>query len=168
MAPGFYNVCGGYTDPVIGQKRMWGLWWRTVREFRLTPGEAGLYFVDDLEAWWRPDKVFWSDGASVPPPATAIPGFQHDRYLGAYYHDSGYKHGGLWRSVDCGKTWMFIRMPRREIDDLFEETMRHDPFRPGHPAATITIWAFVRVFGGWSFGEGDPRKRARNLAMREV
>jgi hypothetical protein len=146
VTPAIINPCGYDFRP--GLRRRWGrLWTVPTYEFRLAP-DAPITFFDGLH-YWQPDRHFHCDGASIPPPLHGLPGYHPYQALGFVWHDSGYIHGGLWRSAGGDVPYAFIPLGRDSVDDMMYRIDRADGLRWG---AAHARYRAVRAFGGgpWS------------------
>ena len=190
MKPGFYNT-GMIVDGVKQLKGYecdqlmqvpyltigsWVLSYKAIYDFTLNPLHP-LTFLHPAGVFIRPDRHFQTDRMSNPKCTQWI--WERDRFLGAFFHDSTYCHGGLWMAR--GASWKsvpeldetgtikflpkfeFQEMSRLEADNLLAVMIRHDP-APGSRLSAAAIWLGVRL-GGWaSWQKGDFRDppEARN------
>ena len=106
----------------------------------------------------RPDNRFKMDFGSIPllaqimAPAT----FSPYRFRKSYtFHDSGYRHKGLWVYDADPARWEFRAMTRREIDDLMAVMIRAEG---GRLLQAGPVWLGVRLGGWWGYaGRRDMR-----------
>ena len=166
MKPGFYNtgqtIDGndqpkGYNCHVTRYEKHFLFPATAIYSFELTDTHP-LFFVHPDGRWIQPNRAFETDQGSVPALVQLF--IPKDRYLGFYFHDSGYASKGLWVSHNGGKTWVFDPMTRRQVDELLKLMVPLDPV-PGSKLEATNIWLGVRL-GGWvSFGKGDLKKRRK-------
>jgi hypothetical protein len=160
MKAGFYNSgqngqLKGYDAYVIRYEHNWILADTAIYHFTLTPIHP-LFFIHPDGRWMQPNKMFETDQGSVPALVQLF--IPKDRFIGFYFHDSGYASKGLWVSHDKGVTWKFEPFTRKQLDDLLHDMVLLDP-EPAGECQANSIWTGVRI-GGWaSYGKGDLRKR---------
>jgi hypothetical protein len=127
----------------------WGYFWRkTWWEGQLDP-ITPLMWQDADGRYWMPDRhEARTDLGSIPPPIQSW--FPPTEMPYAYYfHDSGYRYGGLWVAETLDGEWRFERLSRSRLDDMCLSAMPE--------AAEVvacrrgTIWGAVRMFGGSSY-----------------
>lgn len=167
MKAGFYNsgmngqTRGFYLYPVQQVPYLW-LWGKTIYEFDLDP-TIPLTFVGTDGIWYRPNKSFQTDMGSIPRMLRTM--IDKDRFIGFFFHDSGYMEKGLWVSDDKGVNWYFRAMQRAEIDHLLAVMISHDPC-PGNLVTACAIWAAVKSFGWMSYGKGDEKDKPASTSTR--
>lgn len=110
--------------------------------FKLDP-EQPLQFKLVTGAYVQPDRTFQTDMASIPKILQWIPGLEKDSYLAPYFHDSAYRHGGIW--IDGKK----VELTRKEADELLRDMLRCE----GARIASWVYWAGVRMGGRGSWGK---------------
>jgi hypothetical protein len=148
----------GYTARFDHSERWCWFWQRQIYEITIAKHNP-LVYVDEAGAWWMTDRHYFTDWGSVPPPLQSIPGLDRERHRFPFlFHDSGYQEGGLWRSTDSGRTWLFIELARVEVDKMLAEMIRHD-IEPGGTVNRLAIFWGVRLGGAGHFGRGDLAKR---------
>lgn len=167
MAPGFQNTGStrngirepvGYTARYDHSERWCWLWTREIYEITIDRKNP-LVYVDEAGAWWMTDRHYTTDFGSIPPPLQSIPGMDRERHRFPYlFHDSAYQEGGLWKSLDSGRTWRFHELARVEADKMLSEMIRHD-LEPGGAITRLTIFWGVRLGGVNAYGQGDLAKR---------
>lgn len=135
-------------------QRACGIPYKLIYEFTLEPDSPLTYISADGTAY-QPDRHFLTDMGSVPRTAQLL--IPKDRFRGFYLHDSAYRHKGLWIKLPTEKHFYFVRMSRREADDLLYEMCLADP-EPAWHATARAIWLAVRA-GGWA-GWGKSEKPA--------
>lgn len=159
MKAGFYNTGidgqpDGYEINEVRQQRYMLVFYKTIYEFILNRKQP-LMYVSDNGTMYQPDAHFETDQGSIP---RCLQFFvQKDRFLGFYFHDSGYRFKGLWVSYDSGKTWRFVELLRAEVDALLREMIKNDPYS-GNIITRCAIWVGVRIGGWYGWGRGDERK----------
>lgn len=131
-------------DEVYRQKRIWPFPPKTIYRFRLILVRPLTYRND--EGFWQPNRTFFTDKGSVP--LFVQPFIPSDRFIGFYFHDSGYKHGYLHFSEN-GLDFKPRKMTRKQLDNLLFEQAWNDPV-PGRASAGFT-WCGVRTGGWFSF-----------------
>ena len=121
----------------------WGLIWKVTRYTYASDPVAPLTYFDG-EFYRRPDNKYRTDGRSIPPPVQALPGYGQFDSINGFFHDSGYIHGGEWRSRSNLGPWKFVEMDQRAVDREYLEIGRED----GQPLlARVPQFALLRAFG---------------------
>lgn len=158
MENGFVNsgMCGQFRgfsiEPVRQDSYLW-LFKKTIYEFKLHMHHPLMFIYNNIV--YQPDRHFLTDQGSLPRIMQWM--IQKDRFIGFYFHDSGYRHGGLHVSYDHGETFRFEAMSRSCLDNMLSVMVTLDP-EPGNRLTRWAIWWGVRL-GGWlSYGKGDERK----------
>jgi hypothetical protein len=105
--PHFENVTGFRLDPTTEP----GMF-----EFYLT-GDR-LCWIDEDGSRTEPDQRFLTDGMSGGWLVSALVQCTTMQFLGPFFHDSGYRHGGLWRNG------VFVKMTKMELDWLLARMIR--------------------------------------------
>lgn len=66
----------------------------------------------------RPNKKFYTDFGSIPPPLMALPSLGRTRFIHTYlFHDDACRHGGLWWKKPGKSIFIFQSMSRDESDE---------------------------------------------------
>lgn len=128
--------------------------YKRLYDFKLRYPRSLTLVLDD-GTMVRPDCHFKTDQMSSPRFSRFF--WDKDRFITPYFHDSGYVHKGLWFSNDCGNTWKFRPMTRKEVDLALFNWLKYEPV-PTNLTSRLAIYVAVRS-GGWAgFGKGDYRK----------
>jgi len=96
----------------------WGWFWsKAIYEFSLVYPDA-LTWHDGLGGYWRPDQLeSETDLGSIPPPLRGI--ISHDRFIIPFcFHDSAWKHGGLWWATSIEGPYQFVAMSTSTANDM--------------------------------------------------
>lgn len=153
--PRFENVKGFALTP--DPKR--STWRKTIYEYQANP-MTPLTYIDADEVEYRPDNHYFTDQGSVPRIAQLV--IPKDRFLGFYFHDSGYIHGGLYVRFPRSPVFIFRHMFRRQVDDLLHDMVLADPC-PGWKLTADAIWGTVRIGGAFcEYGAGDQKFRSKH------
>lgn len=145
------NAFHGYDTHWLRTEK-WGWFWpftwcKAIHSFQLHRLHP-LTWVDRNGMHYQPDRHEQeTDLGSIPPPLRAR--FPQDEYEPAYvFHDSAYRHGGLYTSVTLDGPYKFTRMTRKEADDLLADIIYA---LGGGACKRATIWTAVRAFGGGNY-----------------
>jgi len=141
----FENAIDGYKLPKIRDKWRFGIFPKAIYEFTLDEDDP-LTFVDTDGTRIQPDRhLAETDMGSVPWLAQlAIP---KDRFLLSFlFHDSAYKHHGLYFAVAGSDLFVFVPLSRKEVDDLLRQMCGAEGAWYQTRAA---VYSAVRV-GGWA------------------
>lgn len=145
-----------------GPGRSWLLWFK--REWIFTnDAENPLTYHHPDGYCIRPDNHFLTDWGSVPPVLQfLVPRvFARDRWPKSYaFHDSAYRHKGLWFAMNMHREFTFQKMPRPQIDKLLSTMIKAEG---GNKFYSAPIWAGVRIGGWWSFDEIRDRRHPRTV-----
>lgn len=118
----------------------WGLLWsKAIYEFSLLQ-PSPLTWRDEA-GWWRPDQhEARTDLGSIPPPLRgALP---HDQFPRSYvFHDSAWRHGGLWFAPTIFGPWGFCDLTKCEANAMLRRWVHAE----GARAATWPIWLGVSI-----------------------
>lgn len=147
------NTTHGYDLHWLRNEK-WGLIWpltwsKAIHSFKLDERHP-ITWVDRNGGHWQPDRhENETDLGSIPPPLRSC--FPQDEYEPAYiFHDSAYKHGGLYFSVTLDGPYRFVATSRRQADDLLADIICA---LGGGACRRGTIWTAVRLGGGGSFNQ---------------
>lgn len=143
------NVSHGYNLHWLRNESWgWGFWpfkWtKAIHSFKLHPQHPIVWV--NTKGHWQPDRhEEETDLGSTPPPIRSC--FPQDQYEPGYiFHDSAYKHGGLYHSVFLDGPYKFKSLTRSEADDLLADIIMA---LGGGAGSRGTIWTGVRM-GGWA------------------
>jgi len=127
------------------ERRRWGLFWSiAVREVTLDKDAPLTLRVND-GCYVQPDRHFTSDLGSIPPPLTAIPGLERDRFPKSYLlHDSACDNHGLYFSSTLTGPFVFCEMPSESVHKLLRSSVRAEG---GNAVNAAAIYAAVRSCG---------------------
>ena len=137
------NPVYGYYEQKVLPEMTWGYFWdKSVYLVTLATRNPLCYHGKD-GTWYRTGWQFLSDKGSIPMFFQGLPGLSSDRWLVAYYfHDFACGGGGLYASVDDGKTWAWMAMNREQIDTLLVDMIGA---LGGNWLARHTIYNGVRI-----------------------
>ena len=142
----FINTQGYKLDKIRNERYML-IFSKAIYEFNLD-ARAPLTFVLDTGVMLQPDKhLAETDMGSIPLSLQVF--FPKDEFLLSYiFHDSGYKHGGLYvRKVGDGG-YRFEAMSREDIDGLLRMMIKAEG---GGAIKRAMIYNAVRLGGSKSF-----------------
>jgi hypothetical protein len=161
MAFGEYGTLFNYRSGLdLNWRRTerWGVLWRKVYwDAELNRSRPLTYFDKRLGLFIRPCSPaaledgahFLTDLGSVLPPVQSFFPSAEAPYA-YFFHDQGYRYGGLWVSETYDGPYQFLKMTRREVDDLCLRCM----LQAGGVSLVRRnmIYDAVRV-GGWAAWE---------------
>lgn len=127
-------------------------------DLRMVPGkdlfefflddDAPLTYCDGAGHDWQPDRHFFTDRGSFWDIVSKLTGVARNQ-LAFLFHDSAYKTvdglgHGLYRRMVGFDRFTFVRLSRRQIDDLMREMLLAEGVAPW---AARVVWLAVRTFG---------------------
>ena len=69
----------------------------------------------------QPNKDFYTDFGSIPPPLMALPTYSRTRFIHAYLlHDSAYCDGGLWMLMPTDTAYHLVSLVKGDVDYLLD------------------------------------------------
>jgi hypothetical protein len=136
----------------------WGGLWKVDTWQYFADAKAPLTYCAPDGAKYRPDRHFYLDFGSIPPPLMALPSLSRTRFLWAYiFHDSCYRFGGLWRCGAGESEFTFCEFTRGEADALLWTTIRASG---GNAWQASLICQGVRLGSRWvQYPSGDSLRR---------
>lgn len=121
----------------------WGYFWKVDEwEYFANPDRPLTYIAPSgLEI--QPDKHFFTDFGSIPPPLMAFPSLSRTRFFHSYlFHDSGCRHKGLWMRDSCYGPFTFRKLTRLEMDEWLSIWIGA---QHGNATQRAMIYAGVRI-----------------------
>ena len=142
----FINRQGYELDKVRSERYML-IFPKAIYEFNLDEREP-LTLVLDTGYMMQPDRhMAETDMGSIPVPLQPL--FPKDEFLLSYlFHDSGYKHGGLYVRKPGDADYVFNVMSRDDIDKLLRFMIKTEG---GGAIKRALIYRAVRIGGSGSF-----------------
>jgi hypothetical protein len=144
------NVTHGYDLHWVRNEK-WGFWpfrWsKAIHTFQVDLRNP-ITWVDKDGMHWQPDRhEEETDLGSIPPPLRSC--FPQDEFEPGYvFHDSAYKHGGLYCSVTLDGPYEFEKVTRKFADNLLADIIMA---LGGGACRRGIVWSAVRCGGGSSF-----------------
>ena len=145
------NTTHGYALHWL-RNESWGLFWpfkwtKAIHSFQVNLRNP-ITWVDRDGMHWQPDRhENETDLGSIPPPLRSC--FPQDEYEPGYvFHDSAYRHGGLYASVSLDGPYGFVPVSRRFADDLLADIIMA---LGGGACRRGMIWTAVRCGGGSNY-----------------
>ena len=95
----------------------------------------------------QPEQHFFTDKGSTPKSCQLL--FDRATYERCYiFHDSCYRHHGLFVRRPTDEDYWFVRLTRADADRILRLMIGADG---GSKAGRAIIWCAVRLFGRWSW-----------------
>ncbi len=140
------------------ESKRWGWLWRVDTWQYCADAKAPLTYCQPDGTMIRPDRHFYLDFGSIPPPLAAFPTLSRTRFLGPYiFHDSGYRFGGLWIKTSWEEEWTFAEYTRDAADDLLRRQIRA---WGGNEYQAALVYRGVRLGAPWvKYPSGDSLRR---------
>jgi hypothetical protein len=124
----------------------WGCFWKVDKWEYFAHPDKPLTFITPTGVEIQPDKHFHTDFGSIPPPLMAFPSLSRTRFFHSYlFHDSGYRHKGLWVRDSSLVPFAFKKMTRLELDEWLWIWIGS---QGGNLVQRSMIYSAVRVGGG--------------------
>lgn len=140
---GVFTNKTGYSLFKLRDERYAFLFSKAIYEFTLDPDDPLTYTFPDGRRL-RPDRHCETDMGSTPHLLRLF--FPKDRFLLSYiFHDSAYRHGGLFMAKPTSCIFEFVEMTRKQKDLFLLYAMRAEG---GWPWDRYFIWSQVRIWGG--------------------
>ncbi len=127
---------------------------KAIFEFSLD-SKAPLIFEDKDGNWWMPDRHFFTDWGSIPITLQWL--IPKDTYLGYLFHDSGYKHHGLWFSEAGYQKFCFKKLTMTQANELLYDMMLA---QGAWKVTAITVYDTLQIAGRIAWNSEGARKRA--------
>lgn len=149
---GFFENPQGYEAPKLRDERYLFFFSKTIYEFTLKP-DAPLTFHHPDGSRIQPDRhEMETDLGSIP--LTAQIFIPKDRFLlSFFFHDSGYKHHGLWFSQPGQEVFTFRLCTQWEIDNLLWRMVGAEG---GNAFQRQSIYRSVRLLGEIAWNKHSP------------
>jgi hypothetical protein len=142
----------GYTLTFSHHKKGWFGRSKPIFLFKLRHDTPAQWVADD-GAVYRPAARFFTDGGSSP---VVTHGWCYPfRFLGFFWHDSGYHDHGLTIKPLGETRFRFVKLSQVQLDDLLRVMCLCDPSLPCGRAKARLIWGILRGFGRWAWIKGD-------------
>lgn len=127
---------------------------KTIWRFRLIH-EHPAQFVQNDGTVIRPAAEFLTDGGSSP---IVTQGWVNPfRFLGFFWHDSGYRDQGLTVKAAGEDRYRFMKLSQGQLDAMLRVMCRCDPVLPCGRWKAGLIWGVLRGCGwyAWNFAKGS-------------
>jgi len=105
-----------------------------------------IMWEEDDGSRWRPNRSFLTDGMSGGWLVSAIMHCTTFQYRGVFFHDSGYRSGGLWSVMGDALPDVFTKLSKLDLDYMLARQIR---------AEGATRWQAIKLVvglqtpGGW-------------------
>jgi hypothetical protein len=134
---GHFHNFQGYTAPWHHNE---GFFRKAIFEFKLL--DPPLIFEDGTGNLWMPDKHFFTDWGSIPVLLQWL--IPKDTYLGYLFHDSSFKHHGLWFCSKGETVWRFQPLTMTQANKLLYQMMRA---QQSWPSTALTVYNTLQGVG---------------------